>query len=157
MAVLLGLLILVVVLVQVGALRYAYGRLGISATAGFLLLALELLGSAVNLPVGWVRSPSTVVVPRVVVFGMVYLVPEVRRPHQTLIAVNVGGAAIPAAVSVYVLVHAATWTAIFVASAAVTFGVKLVARPVPGVGIVVPGLYSALLAADRGGGGCLAA
>jgi uncharacterized membrane protein len=46
LAVLLGLLVVLVVLVQIGALGYAYGELGISATTAFVLLALELLAAA---------------------------------------------------------------------------------------------------------------
>jgi uncharacterized membrane protein len=95
MAALAALLVLLVVLVQVGALGYAYGRLGISATTAFALLAMELLGSALNIRVGWVRSPSIVTFRRVVVFGIAYLVPLASRPQQTLVAVNVGGALIP--------------------------------------------------------------
>ena len=147
LAVLLGLLVALVVLVQIGTLRYAYGELGISATTAFVLLALELLGSGLNIPVAWMRSQPMVTARRVVVFGVVYVVPQILRPRETLIAVNVGGALIPAGVSVWVLDHTGAWTSSLAAAAVVTVGVKLVARPVPGVGIVVPALLPAVLAA----------
>jgi uncharacterized membrane protein len=101
----------------------------------------------VNIPVGWMRSPSMVTVRRVVVFGVVYVVPEVTRSRETLIAINVGGAVIPAAVSLWVLDRTGAWTASLIATVLVMGGVKLVARPVPGVGIAVPSLLPAVLAA----------
>ncbi|HET6850495.1 MAG TPA: DUF1614 domain-containing protein [Gaiellales bacterium] len=88
-----------------------------------------------------------VTVRRVVVFGVVYVVPQAIRRQETLIAINVGGALTPAGVSVWVLDHTGAWTSSLAAAVVVTVGVKLVARPVAGVGIVVPALLPALLAA----------
>ncbi len=147
LAVLVVLLLALVALIQIDILGYAYGELGISAATAFSLLALELLGSSLNVPVGWMRSRSMVTARRVVVFGVVYVIPKVTRSRQTLIAVNVGGAVIPVGVSLWVLDHTGGWTAALIATAVVTAGVRLVARPVPGVGIVVPSLLPALLAA----------
>ncbi len=48
---LVGLFLVLVVLIQVHALRFAYMRLGISSGTALLLLLASLLGSYINIPV----------------------------------------------------------------------------------------------------------
>ena len=65
-----------------------------------------------------------------------------RRRHGRIrvLAVNVGGTVIPTVLAVYLIVHASLgWTAV-IAIAIVSSIVHLVARVVPGIGIVVPTL-----------------
>jgi uncharacterized membrane protein len=86
-------------------------------------------------------------------FGFGERWPRLRRVYrETVIAVNVGGCVIPVALVVYELMRLATarQDALAAAAAVVTVNVivcYLTARPVPGVGIVMPGLLSAFLAA----------
>ena len=49
-SILVGLFLLLVVLIQVGILRYAYMRLGVSSGTALLLLLGSLLGSYINIP-----------------------------------------------------------------------------------------------------------
>ena len=49
-SILVGIFILLVLLVQLGILRYAYIRIGISSRAALLLLLGSLIGSYVNIP-----------------------------------------------------------------------------------------------------------
>jgi uncharacterized membrane protein len=49
-SILVGLFLLLVALIQVGILRYAYMRLGVSSGAALLLLLGSLLGSYINIP-----------------------------------------------------------------------------------------------------------
>jgi uncharacterized membrane protein len=71
---------------------------------------------------------------------------RVRDP-ATIIAVNVGGAIVPTAVSLYLAVHnPLDWRAA-VAVAVVTLVVHRVARPVHGLGIVVPPLVAPITSA----------
>lgn len=83
------------------------------------------------------------------VFGVRYLVP-VLRSRSTVVAVNLGGALVPAALSVYLIAHDRLGWRAFAAVAVVGLLVHLVARPVPGLGIAVPallpGLYAVLTA-----------
>src|SRR6266545_2702680 len=125
--VVLGLLLAVMAgLVQVGTLVYAYERIGIDRSWLLALLGLSIVGSTVNLPVARLRS-SVVLGPQVIrVYGIRYLVPAVRQRRVTVIAVNVGGALVPAGVAAVCL---------------------LLARPVKGVGIVLPGLVPPVVAA----------
>src|SRR6266404_4594776 len=49
--ILVGLFVILLVLIQLGALRYAYMRLGISSGAALFLLFASLIGSYFNIPV----------------------------------------------------------------------------------------------------------
>src|SRR5215468_11106234 len=90
-----GILLIVIVLIQINILRYAYSRLGVSSGTAFLLLLASLIGSYVNIPV-W-EFPEQVVRSgqEVVYFGVHYVVPVVEEFPGTIVAVNVGGALIP--------------------------------------------------------------
>lgn len=130
----LGLLLLV----QLGLLRYAYLRLGISPGAALLLLAGSLIGSYFNIPVGEIAGHRVAVGEVVDFFGMRYPVPLMVDRPGTLIAVNIGGAAIPALMSLYLLIRYELWAKGAIAVAAVALFVHWLATPVPGLGIVVP-------------------
>jgi uncharacterized membrane protein len=145
---------LLVALIQVGIFDYTFGRLGISPFAALLLLLASLVGSAVNLPLARLRNEVVRVRRTVSVFGVRYIVPMLTR-HNTTIAVNVGGALLPVAVSAYLIAHDRLgWTAL-AAVLIVAALVHMVARPVPGLGIAVPallpGIFAALAAVALGG------
>ena len=144
---LLALLAGLVVLVQVGVLRYVYARLGVPPRYVFAVLLLELLGSSLNIPVARFRTAASAGIRRVVVFGVVYVVPVVREPRVTILAVNVGGAVIPSALAVYLTVHTGDWLDALLCTAIVTVAVNMMARPVPGLGIAVPTLLPGVVAA----------
>jgi uncharacterized membrane protein len=139
-------LALLVALIQVGVFSYAFGRLGISPGVALLLLLASLAGSAVNLPVARFRNQVVQVTRTVTVFGVRYIVPMLTR-RSTIVAVNVGGALLPVAVSGYLIAHDRIgWQAL---AAVVIVGalVHMVARPVPGLGIAVPALLPGVFAA----------
>jgi len=145
---LLAAIVLAAVLVAfllLGVLTYALARLGIGpATAALVLLAC-LLGSAVNIPVARFRDSAVQLEPYVSVFGIRYLVP-VLRSRSTVVAVNLGGALVPAALSVYLIIHDRLGWPALAAVTVVGVLVHLVARPVPGLGIAVPALLPGLFA-----------
>src|SRR5690348_3482253 len=146
-SILVGLFILLLVLVQLGVLRYAYMRLGMSSGAALLLLAASLVGSYFNIPVAQLPGQRVVSGEVVEFFGMRYVVPVVANWPGTLIAVNVGGAVIPTVVSLYLLARHAVWIRGLVATAVVALVIHLSADPVPGVGIAVPVFVPALITA----------
>jgi uncharacterized membrane protein len=137
-AILVGVFALVVILIEVNILRYAYERLGVSSGTAFLLLLASLIGSYVNIPV-W-EFPAQVVRSgqEVVYFGVHYVVPVMERFPRTIVAVNVGGALIPTALSLYLLAKNDLWWPGLITTAIVTVLVHLLAEPVEGVGIAVP-------------------
>jgi len=146
--VVLGLLLAVMAgLVQVGTLVYAYERVGIDRDWLPALLGLSIVGSALNLPVAGMRG-SVLLGPRVVrVYGIRYLVPAVRERRETVIAVNVGGAVVPAGLAVYLIWREHLGTKALIAVGVVAAVSLALARPVKGVGIVLPGLVPPVVAA----------
>jgi uncharacterized membrane protein len=126
------------VLVQLGLLRYAYLRLGVSSGAALLLLAGSLIGSYFNLPVAQIPGERVVTGAVIDFFGMQYQVPVVVNHPGTIVAVNLGGAAIPTLMSIYLLVRYGLWARGVIAVAIVAAFVYWLAEPVPGLGIAVP-------------------
>jgi uncharacterized membrane protein len=139
--------IVVLVLVQLGILEYAYAKIGIEPRYVFLLLLSSLLGSYVNIPVA--QIPARQVVSNQVVsdWGVQYVVPEVEEWPQTIIAVNVGGALIPTILSIYLLFKNRLFGQGLIGVVIVAAIVHMLAHAVPGIGIVMPPLIPPLLAA----------
>jgi uncharacterized membrane protein len=126
-----------VILFQVGVLKYAYTRLGVSAGAAYLLLIGSLVGSYFNIPVAELPGRHILAGEEISFFGVQYVVPLMARPG-TIVAVNVGGAVIPGLMSIYLLGLHRLWTKGTIATAVVAAFCHLIARPVPGFGIVIP-------------------
>jgi uncharacterized membrane protein len=143
-------LIVLIAVIEVRALRYAFLRIGLSSRVAFLVLLASLVGSYFNIPV--VELPAQQILTReeVQFFGMHYVVPVTIDWPGTLIAINVGGAVIPVVVSLYLLITHHLWIRSAVAVACVAAICHLLAYPVPGLGIampmVVPPIASALVA-----------
>ncbi len=141
----------VVGLVFFGVIGIAFANVGFTPLTIMLLLATSLLGSAINIPLWKVKTTVPMVKEEYVSFlGVTYRIPRVEYGQAvTTIAVNVGGALIPAAVSVYLLVQADLNTILYslVGVVAVTLVTSAVARPVNGVGIVTPALIPPVAAA----------
>ncbi len=140
-------LILFIVLLVFRAMRYAYVSLGISSLTAMWLLFASLVGSYFNIPVA--NLPDEQVMSNQVIdfFGMQYTVPVVAQWPGTVIAVNVGGAVIPALMSLYLLISRGLWLNGAVATAAVALILHWLAEPVPGLGIAVPVFLPALATA----------
>jgi uncharacterized membrane protein len=131
----------------VGGIEYAYHRIGIPQGAMFGVVFGSLAGGAINIPLARLPAERSANVRDVVVFGVRYRLPAARRASTTTLAVNLGGAVIPTGVSVFLLVNDSIWWQAAVGVAFVAVIVHLIARPVEGVGIAVPGLIPPLLAA----------
>lgn len=138
---LLGLFLLLgflIALVEVGILRYAYEKIGISRQHAFTLLLLSLFGSYVNIPV-FQLPPEHVQSNKEIWFaGVQYEVPDVVDWPHTIIAVNVGGALIPTILSLYLIVKNSLYIRSLIGVAAVALVVHHFAQPVRGLGISVP-------------------
>ena len=130
--------LILLVLVQLDLLRLAYLRLGVSPGAALVLLAASLIGSYFNIPVAHIPG-HRIVTPAVIdFFGMQYQVPVLMREPGTTVAVNIGGALIPAVMSLYLLVRYELWVRGAIAVAIVAALMHWTATPVPGLGIAVP-------------------
>ncbi|HUO37051.1 MAG TPA: DUF1614 domain-containing protein, partial [Mycobacterium sp.] len=143
-----GLVLLVAVLAMLFYLRvlgFAYERLGIGRGAVFLLLIGSLAGSYFNIPVAELPAEHVVAGRVVSFFGMRYVVPVLVEWPGTVIAVNVGGAVIPGAMSLFLLIRHRLWLVGALATVIVMIVCHWVANPVPGLGIAMPVFVPALV------------
>ena len=120
--VLFGILVFVL---EIRALSYAYRAIGISPRYVTAVLLFTLLGSHVNIPLTVVRAGH----------------------KASIVAINVGGALIPVLVSLYLVARARRRVRMLIAVAFVAIVVNGLATVVPGVGIAVPMLIPPLTAA----------
>lgn len=150
---LLGLLLLICLmpLFFVTAMQQALERLHLSAEVAFLAVILIVAGSLVNVPVYRVERPAVVVEVRPPFPLPPFLAPTIRTPDEVVVAVNVGGAVIPTILAIAEALHLAraglTPFVLGLAATGITAVVcYLVARPVVGLGVVVPLLVPPLTA-----------
>jgi uncharacterized membrane protein len=140
------LFVLLIILIEIGILQYAYEKIGINRRHIFALLLLSLLGSYVNIPVAELPAEHVHSGRVITFYGMRYVIPVVKEWPQTIIAVNVGGAVIPVILSLYLLVKNRLYGRGFLAVGIVTLIVHLMAHPVQGVGIAEPTFAPPLVA-----------
>lgn len=143
-------LVLLIVLLEIGLLRYAYERIGVGRRHMFALLALSFFGSYVNIPVYQFPSRQIMRGAEVSIGGMSYVIPDVTGWGGTVVAINLGGAIIPICLSVYLLFKNRLFGRAIIGVLILTFCVHLMAYPVRGVGIAVPVLVPPVLAAIVG-------
>ncbi|RRQ22548.1 DUF1614 domain-containing protein [Thiohalobacter thiocyanaticus] len=132
------LLILLLAVVQVGALTLAFEKLGLSSGGGFLLLTGSILGSLINLPLARITAGHVEPLPRNWL-TQGFLPRRLGFTGTTLLAVNVGGGIIPVAFSLYLLLtQPVAFADALLAVAAVSLTSYAFSRPVPGLGIGMP-------------------
>lgn len=130
--------------------RTAFTRIGFSWSQALFVLLASLIGSSINIPVTNLQCSTPLVQERQIrAFGITYRVPVIEMAScNTLLAVNVGGALIPALISI-ALIHrfpeSLNYALIGIAFVAIL--THLVAKPVKGLGIVTPALLPPLGAA----------
>ncbi len=124
---LLGFLVLLAVLVLMIELRilsYAFSKIGIPRRFMFAVLLCSLIGSHVNIPLYSVK--------------------------HTVVAINVGGALLPVLLSLYLFFSTGLHVRMLVGVAIVAVVAHAYATIVPGVGIALPMLIPPLVAAAVG-------
>jgi uncharacterized membrane protein len=146
-AILVAAFLVLVALLQIGVLRYAYLRLGISPGAAMLLLLGSLIGSYFNIPVAELPGHQIAAGREITFYGMRYVVPVLVESPGTVIAINIGGALIPGAMSLYLLAKHRLWARGSIATVCVAVVCHLLADPIPGLGIALPVFVPALAAA----------
>lgn len=143
---------IVLLLLYYNVISSSFASLGLTGKQATLLLLASLIGSSINIPLTRRRiqladpqqarmSPAM----RQLVTIFHYYPPMVV---QEVVAINLGGALIPIGFSIYLLVMGKAdipFTAL--ALVAVVVVAKLLARPVPGLGITLPGYIPPLVAA----------
>ena len=137
-SILVGIFGILFLLLQLGALRYAYLSLGVSARTAMWLLVASLIGSYFNIPITVLPGRSVMSGEIVDFFGMRYVVPLVNAWPGTVLAINVGGAVIPTVMSTYLVMRYQLWLKASIAVVAIALVIHSMATPVHGVGIAVP-------------------
>jgi uncharacterized membrane protein len=127
-----------IILIQLRILRYAYMRLGVGPGAALLLLFGSLVGSYFNIPISVLPGQTVRSGEIVDYYGMRYVVPLVTSYPGTVLAVNVGGAVIPTAMSLYLVLRYQLWLRAAIAVIVIALIIHSMATPVRGVGIAVP-------------------
>jgi uncharacterized membrane protein len=128
-------------------------KLHLSTSTAMLVVLGIFICSVVNIPVKRIEHFQSVIQHPLGVFGLDRMWPGMSRvSHETIIAVNVGGCVIPAGLAIYELLAMGAGGAGALLPVAVASVVNIivcyrVARLVPGVGIVIPGLVPAIGAA----------
>ncbi len=129
------------------------GKLHLSPAMALTLVIGIFAGGLINIPIKSTAHGREIIVHPLAVYGLSGLWPEMQRVRQqTIIAVNVGGCLIPTGLAIYELVYLALLSPSGLAAAAVGCAANiavcyLIARPVPGVGILMPGVMSPIVAA----------
>lgn len=147
-------LLLVLMPLVFGQLMFAaLAKLHLSPDAAIVLMFAIIAGGFVNIPIKRFERDEEVPTHPFALFGMSDLLPQMQRSRrETVIAVNLGGCVVPTGLALYELYYigisdgGALW-AVAIACAVNTLACYLVARPVDGVGIVMPGLISPFIAA----------
>lgn len=135
-------------IVQVGLISIAFDKLGLSPESAYLLLLCTVAGSMINLPLFSLKADPAAPprmppgLARWPFFGL----PPVTG--KITVAVNVGGAVVPVAFSIYLMVHnPLNPFHIAAAVAAVTIISRKLSLPIPGMGIGIPMLAAPVTAA----------
>ena len=140
-------LIAVFILISIDMIGLAFEKLGFSPVYSVILLFISLLGSHVNIPLKEITALETIVSGRVIdYYWFRYLIPPVEHERRTLIAINLGGAIIPVAVSLF-LITKVNLSNVILGIVIMTIFIHMIARPVQGLGIAVPALIPPFLAA----------
>lgn len=135
-------------LVHFGVLTFAFEKLGLSTGSAATLLFTSLIGSLINLPLCTVKSekPDFSKVPAI----YRNIVKQVNKEFtgRTLIAVNVGGAMVPAIFSIYLAnTMDVPLDDILIAVMLVAAVCYFASRPLPGIGIGMPAFVAPITAA----------
>lgn len=133
-------------------LQAALSRLHLSGPVASLAVLAILIGSMINVPV--YRVPRSEMQPEIVM-GLVYfgmLAPQFRRVRQeTVVAINVGGCIVPALLAAWQVRHllavgGSTAAALLAVCALSIVVCWRTARPVAGIGIMMPAFIAPLAA-----------
>ena len=121
----------------------SFTKLGLTPSGAILLFGLSLLGSVINIPLH--RQRFIIEERPILWFPFLFYYPP--RVREQVIAINLGGAIIPAAFSLYLLARTPI-PPVIISTLVVVWVSKSLARVTPGVGIVLPAFIPPLVAAS---------
>ncbi|MCF6149275.1 MAG: DUF1614 domain-containing protein [Candidatus Kuenenia sp.] len=131
-------------------------KLGLSPDVSVVVAMAIFIGGMINIPIKQIPRKEVIDVKRFEMFGFHRILPQmVQHRRYTIIAVNVGGCIVPCIIVIYELVRILQKGeyALMVTVISVIINIAVCyyfARPIPGVGIALPPLIPALVAAACG-------
>lgn len=140
------------------AIFTALSKLGLSPGLALIALAGIFLGSAINIPVKRIKREEELSYNPFAIFGLQRILPNdwTSVSHRVVskymvIAVNVGGCLIPAAIALYEILRAAKQGSYEFFVLCLITGINIIvcyrlARPIPNLGIGMPALIPPLVA-----------
>ncbi|HWW33585.1 MAG TPA: DUF1614 domain-containing protein, partial [Steroidobacteraceae bacterium] len=96
---------IVAAFVAARVLSFASESMGLAPRTMMMVLLASLLGSYINIPIGYLPERHMTAQAVVTYFGIPYVVPVVRPGPGTVLAINVGGAVIPICMSLYLMLR----------------------------------------------------
>ncbi len=144
-----AILVLLLVIIQIGAISIAFDKLGLTPAQAFTLLFASLFGSAINLPL-FTMGCDPCSKPEDIPPALRGLLRIAERPYKdkTLVAVNVGGCIIPIIFSALLLKQYPIPISLVIAGVSVVAVVsRFASRPIRGMGIGMPIFIAPLTAA----------
>lgn len=122
-------------------------KLHLTREQAIWILAGILVGGFIDIPIKRIPQFEPVIADPLAGYGLSGLMPRWQR--ETIIAVNVGGCLIPVGLALYEvsMLDQAPLRAAAIATFINTIVCFAIARPVPGVGILIPGLIPPAVAA----------
>ncbi|SFE27683.1 Uncharacterized membrane protein [Nitrosomonas sp. Nm166] len=142
------LLSILLMLIQLELLSFAFTKLGLSPTFGLTVLFLSLLGSAINLPVARLKSNLPMQKFTQPVYWGLLRIPVQRFHRETLVSINLGGCLIPTMLSIYLFSNSTlSLFSTLLGIATISLISYLFSRPIQGLGIGMPILVAPLSAA----------
>lgn len=135
-------------LIQVELLSFAFAKLGLSPELGLMVLFLSLLGSVINLPVMRIKSQVPIQEFTQPTYWGLLRMPVRPSRNETQILVNLGGCLIPAALSLYLFSNSSlSLPSTLLGIALITMISYFFSRPIQGLGIGMPILVAPISAA----------
>lgn len=140
-------IVLLIAFIQIGILRITFEKLGLSEGSAIALVLMSLGGSLFNLPLFRIRAEPPPPEAQRRLAGLLRL-PEIPFTGYTVVAMNLGGAVIPLAFSLYLIgLHDLSWPRVILGIGAVAAVAYAFSRPVAGLGIALPMFVAPLTAA----------
>ncbi|MDO8578387.1 MAG: DUF1614 domain-containing protein [Dehalococcoidales bacterium] len=133
---------ILIFLILLNVITISYNELGLSQTSAIVLLIATLVGSMINIPIS--RRQVVYEEPQTFLSRFFFYLPP-KVATQT-VAINVGGALIPALFALYLLPRAPILETL-AATAVIILVSRLLSYPVAGMGIVMPAFIPPLASA----------
>lgn len=124
----------------------AFAKLGLNPFLGYVFFFLCLVGGSINIPVNRERSQAPLMPDDLSLFMGRFF--GIRMPvlREKVIAINLGGAILPTALSLYLLARVPA-APVVMATIVTTTAAYALSKPVQGVGVVMPAFVPPIIAA----------